>query len=171
MNKMSDTEFVYHLIFLLFSFCVIYPPTEFVALGLTINNIFASFLGSEDIEFVQYHLRRTSLTVVAHTLLPIIYIECYYLKFDHILEYNTEFYLKFLLWNSFVIFSFVLPIISIGIIWYWLKNDWECHPIVQNIKKYCNSGENWDRLAADINAEFRRFVLCTKEYINNFRSY
>lgn len=153
---MSETEFVYHLIFLLFSFCIIYPPTEFVSIGLTINHIFGTLLGAEDIEFVQYHLRRTCFTLIAHTFLPFLYITFYYLKFDDVIEYDANLFIQFMCWNSLVIFSLISPMIGIGCVYYWWRNDYERHPIVNNLRKYCNNDNNWERAAADVNAEFRR---------------
>lgn len=154
---MSDTEIVYHLVFLLFSYCVIYPPTEFVSTGLTINQLFSHFLGSEDIEFVQYHIRRTCLTLITHSFLPFLYVLFYYLKFEYIFEYGIDNnVLKFAFWNAFVIFAFTVPAIALAIAYYWYRNEWTNHPMVKNIQKYCNSGDVWDRVAADVNAEFRR---------------
>lgn len=153
---MSDTEIVYHLVFILFSYCVIYPPTEFVSTGLTLNQLFAHFLGSEEIEFVQYHIRRTCFTLVAHSFLPFLYVFFYYFKFDHIFEYGVDNVLKFMGWNSFALFALTVPTVTIGIAYYWYQNDWQNHPIAKNLQKYCNSGNEWDRVAADVNAEFRR---------------
>lgn len=153
---MSDTEIVYHLIFILFSYCVIYPPTEFESTGLTLNQLFSRFLGSEDIEFIQYHIRRTFLTLIAHSLLPFFYVLFYYFKFDYVFESSYENVLKAVCWNSFVVIAFLLPIIALAIAYCWYKNDWKNHPITKNLQKYCNHGIEWDRVAADVNAEFRR---------------
>lgn len=154
---MQEAEFVFSLVFTLFAFGIIYPPTEFESIGLTINNVFSTFLGSIDIEFVQYHLRRTCLTLFIHTLLPVIYVLCYRLKFGNLIEYNTESLPNFVAWNSFVIFAFILPIISAGIIYIWCKNDYSNHPIAKNLQKY--NHQSWLQAALDINAEYRRFLI------------
>lgn len=154
---MQEAEFVFSLVFTLFAFGIIYPPTEFESIGLTINNVFSTFLGSIDIEFVQYHLRRTCLTLFIHTLLPVIYVLCYRLKFGNLIEYNTEFFPNFVAWNSFVIFAFILPIISAGIIYIWCKNDYSNHPIAKTLQKY--NHQSWLQAAVDINAEYRRFFF------------
>lgn len=164
---MSETEIVYHLVFLLFSYCIIYPPTEFVSIGLTINQLFAHLLGSEEIEFVQYHIRRTCLTLVAHSLLPFLYIVSYYFKFDYIFESSTDNAFKFICWNTFVVFALIVPVFAIVIAYYWYQNDWRNHPIARNLQKYCNRGTEWDRVAADVNAEFRRYFSYF-EYVNMF---
>lgn len=152
---MQDSEFVFSLVFTLFAFGIIYPPTEFESIGLTINNIFSSILGNVDREFVQYHLRRTCLTLFVHTMLPLLYIVCYYLKFGNLIEYDVQFYAKFILWNSFIIFAIIVPVISTSIIYFWYKDEWTNHPIVQNLKKY--SRDSWHRAAMDINAEYIRY--------------
>lgn len=139
---------------MLLSFCIIYPPAEFQSIGLTIDNVFHSYLGSVDIEFVQYQLRRTCLTLFVHTILPLFYLVCYYLKFDSLLEYDTQHTLKFVCWNSFVIFALVIPVLSGLLIAYWRLNDYAKHPLVENLRKY--DQDSWLRAAADINSEYRR---------------
>ena len=61
----------YSLIYGFFCLCVIAPPTEFVSAGLTIQHIFSSFLGSEDMTFIEYHIKRTTVTAFMHSLLPL----------------------------------------------------------------------------------------------------
>lgn len=154
---MSEAEFVYHCIFFMFSFGIVYPPTEFVSIGLTINHMFVSLLGSAEIEFVQYHLRRTCLTQIAHAFLPLFYIVIYYLKFGVLFQYDaTDAPLTFLVWNSLVLLALLAPTIASGLVFYWQKNNWDNHPIVNNLRKYCNADKQWERIAADVNAEFRR---------------
>ncbi|XP_055315677.1 E3 ubiquitin-protein ligase TM129 [Sitodiplosis mosellana] len=149
---MQEAEFVFSLVFALFAFGIIYPPTEFESIGLTINNIFGTFLGTIEIEFVQYQLRRTCLTLFIHTILPTLYCVCYHLKFGDLIEYDVRSFPKFILWNSFILFAIVLPIISAGIIYYWWKNNYAMHPIIQNLRKYGNG----QQAAIDINTEYRR---------------
>lgn len=151
---MQEAEFVFSLVFALFAFGIIYPPTEFESIGLTINNVFQTFLGSIDIEFIQYHLRRTCLTLFVHSILPTLYIFCYSFKFGNLIEYDAQLFPKFILWNSFVIFAIILPVISAGIIYYWCKNEYSMHPVTQNLRKY--NRDNWLQAAIDINAEYRR---------------
>lgn len=62
---------VYSLIFALFALCIVFPPTEFCSAGLTLEGVFGHFLGDEQVAFVDYHLRRSTLTVVCHCCLPL----------------------------------------------------------------------------------------------------
>lgn len=157
---MSEEEFVYHLIFLLFAFCVIYPPTEFEAIGFTIDNFFGSFFGlGEELEFVQFHLRRTCFVVLVHAFLPLAYVVCYFLKFGiiFITDASTLFDANvFIAWNAFVIFAFTAPIYASAMVFIWHRNNWNRHPIVDNLRKYCNADSSWERVADDINTECRR---------------
>lgn len=65
-----STYFFYTLFYCLISGCIIYPPVEFVSTGLTIKTIFANWLGSETESFINYHIRRSVLTLFVHSLLP-----------------------------------------------------------------------------------------------------
>ncbi|XP_031616651.1 E3 ubiquitin-protein ligase TM129 [Contarinia nasturtii] len=159
--NMQEAEFGFSILFFLFSFGIIYPPQEFESVGLTINNVFSSYLGSSDIEFIQYHLRRTCLTLLIHSILPTLYVVCYYLKFGDIIEYNAEVFPIFVLWNFLIFFLMILPVISATVIYYWCKDNYANHPLAQNLQKY--SRENWIQAARDINAENRRDnKLCMK---------
>lgn len=61
----------YTLFYLLMSGCIVYPPTEFVSAGLTVKDIFANWLGSENEFFIQYHIRRSVITLLVHSMLPL----------------------------------------------------------------------------------------------------
>jgi len=69
-EKMSALLF-YTLFYLLMSGCIIYPPTEFVSAGLTVKDVFANWLGSENEFFIQYHIRRSVATLLLHSTLPL----------------------------------------------------------------------------------------------------
>ena len=67
----ESTEVVFSFTYLLVSLCFIAPPREFVSAGFTVQNMFSRYLGSEDLDFVGYHMRRTAATVFIHCSLPI----------------------------------------------------------------------------------------------------
>ena len=62
---------VFTIAYALVSLCFVAPPREFVSAGLTVQNILSGYLGSEDMDFVGYHLKRTTSTVLLHSLLPL----------------------------------------------------------------------------------------------------
>lgn len=70
-SKMVSNKFMFTIFYILVSLCFIAPPREFVSAGLTVQNLLSSYLGSEDMDFTGYHLKRTTATVVFHSLLPL----------------------------------------------------------------------------------------------------
>ena len=70
-SKMEEIVIVFTLAYLLVSLCFVAPPREFISAGLTVQNILSSYLGSEDMDFVGYHLKRTTATLLLHSLLPL----------------------------------------------------------------------------------------------------
>ncbi len=68
---MVSEELIFTLAYVLVSFCFLHPPSEFVSAGLTVQNLLGNFLGSEEMNFVYYHIKRTTATVIIHSLLPL----------------------------------------------------------------------------------------------------
>lgn len=149
---MEESEFCFHLLYILLAFCVIYPPVEFVSAGLTIDNLFKKYLRSEQQFFIQYHVQRTALTLFVHSQIPLIYIGIYYLKFWDGSDWNSDWKLNF--WYAISFLAILLPILSLLIIWSWSANNWEGHPISQRIKKFTNNNSRWETLAETINLEY-----------------
>lgn len=61
---------LFTLFYILVSVCFMFRTNEFISAGLTIEYIFDKYLGSEHDNFILYHIRKTSLTVFIHSLLP-----------------------------------------------------------------------------------------------------
>lgn len=68
---MTPEEFIFIIFYFMFCACIVAPPSEFVYAGLTVQNIFGNLLGSEQFDFVGYHTRRTTATLLTHSLLPL----------------------------------------------------------------------------------------------------
>ena len=68
---MASVQLVYTIAYVLVSICLITPPTEFVSAGLTVQNVLSNFLGSEEMNFIHYHIRRTTATLLFHSILPL----------------------------------------------------------------------------------------------------
>lgn len=68
---MDSPEVTFTLAYLVFAVCFVFTPNEFYSAGLTVQNLLSGWLGSEDAAFVPYHLRRTSATLLCHSLLPL----------------------------------------------------------------------------------------------------
>ncbi len=72
------------LFYFLFSFILIHPPTEIVSLGFTLQTIFSTYLGSEQLYFVEYHVKRILLQLAVHSFIPLgILIKHYLNKFKY----------------------------------------------------------------------------------------
>ena len=67
-RMISEVLFV-TVVYWMFGLIVLFPPSEAAAAGLTIDTLLDQWLGSESITFIQYHMRRTAVTCIVHTLL------------------------------------------------------------------------------------------------------
>ncbi|KAF7227903.1 transcript variant X3 [Nothobranchius furzeri] len=70
---MTSPELSFTLAYVTFAICIIFTPDEFRSAGLTVQNVFSSWLGSEDVDFLRYHLRRISVTILVQSALPLGY--------------------------------------------------------------------------------------------------
>lgn len=140
-------DFIITIVYFLFTACIIYPPTEFVTAGFTIPQIFDGILGSENVNFVSYHMRRTSITMVAHSFLPMGY----------------WFALYFGGWRSeWLLFTFVSCWMFVFLCLYkmicWWEYEKHGHPMVKTLLPYVPQGSDWRVVAADLNTEFKKLV-------------
>ncbi|XP_075228942.1 transmembrane protein 129 isoform X2 [Lycorma delicatula] len=62
---------VFTLFYLLVCVCFVFRTNEFVSAGITIESLLGSYLGSEFDDFIVFHVRRTSLTLLFHCVLPL----------------------------------------------------------------------------------------------------
>lgn len=69
--SMESPAVTFTLAYVVFAVCFVFPPDEVRSAGLTVQSLLAAWLGSEDAAFVQYHLRRSTGTLLAHSLLPL----------------------------------------------------------------------------------------------------
>lgn len=110
---------LYNIIYLLITFFLIYPPQEVQSAGLTLPVLFSSWLGSEQLCFVHYHIARISLTFVVHSFLPLGYYLFMSLNIPELglfPPYQTgtsEF------WRMFFMCSVLIPIGVGTMVYYW----------------------------------------------------
>ncbi|KAI5643588.1 putative transmembrane protein precursor domain-containing protein [Phthorimaea operculella] len=132
------------LVYILFSICVIYPPQEFSTAGFTIAQVFDNYLGSENVNFMGYHMKRITITVLIHSALPLGYI--------------------FFLWcggggGSWLLAgaagTAILPLLMLYRVVCWWENDKAKHPAVKALLPYVTPGSDWRVVAANLNTEFR----------------
>lgn len=123
--------------------------------------MFASYLGSESVLFVQYHINRSCLTLLIHSVIPVIYFMIYFLYFD--LSFGDSVLQYF--WILLIVLSVILPFAVLAMIYRYKTNNFENHPIPRILSKYSNSpSQSWTVVAAEINNEFRRTDKLVKKF-------
>ncbi|XP_046571270.1 E3 ubiquitin-protein ligase TM129-like [Haliotis rubra] len=153
----ESTVYVFFtLIFLFFCLLLVAPPTEFVSAGITIQNILSNFLGSEQMNFVYYHIRRTTATLLVHSLFPL----AYYITLGLFSPELELFYPWLIGWKGqiFLAFSLILPTVTGLLCLFWYRGKWNNHPISRQLSYLVNdSSSSWRSVASSIDVEFRRF--------------
>jgi hypothetical protein len=158
---MSEGEIGFNLLYLLLLFGLIYPPQEFVSAGFTIEHLFSQYLGSESILFVNYHINKSCLMMLIHSVIPVIYFIIYYLYFG--IDFSGSIFGMF--WYFLMMLAIILPFLTMALIYYYKLNNWENHPIPKILKKYCNSpDQKWTVVASEINNEYRRNDKLVKKF-------
>uniref|UniRef100_W5MYU1 Transmembrane protein 129, E3 ubiquitin protein ligase n=1 Tax=Lepisosteus oculatus TaxID=7918 RepID=W5MYU1_LEPOC len=151
---MEHPEVTFSLAYVVFVVCFVLTPNEFRSAGVTVQNIFSGWLGSEDLGFVQYHIRRTSVTILVHSVLPL----GYYLgmclaaadkNLWRIHQASDE-------WRIYFAAAVSLPVISGMLVFYWSRNRWGKHPISKTLAAHALPQSSWRAVASSINTEFRR---------------
>ncbi|EAT44886.1 AAEL003776-PA [Aedes aegypti] len=160
----QESAIVFTIFYALLCFCIVYPSTEFVSAGLTVDHVFSSTLGSEAMSFVQHHIRRTSLNLMVHSLLPVMYIRVYFMQFDQQSAGGTDgepdpYSPLALVWKGLIVAAVLLPGLVAGAIYYWSRKGWENHPIAKRLALFSDGNgqlPDWKAVAANINSEYRR---------------
>ncbi|KAL7302326.1 hypothetical protein TKK_0004989 [Trichogramma kaykai] len=159
---MSSSIITYSVAYSLISFCIVYPPTECEEAGLTIKTLLSGALGSESNEFIQYHIRRSCITLLIHSMLPLLYfVGLFLIPSD---DFNEYFSISENFWTLILFTCSLIYTISILVkISNWYNSKWKTHPIVKNLLVYCNDSSTFSSIANDINAEYRRIDKYTIE--------
>lgn len=162
---MDSPELSFSLAYFVFSVCFVFSPGEFLSAGITVQNLFSSWLGSEDLNFIQYQVRRTSTTLLVHSALPI----GYYLWMCCIVPEKQliNIYQVSDSWRLFFLFSLFLHLSVWLLVFYWSRNRWSNHPISRALRAHVTSAHvtsahvaspqvTWFSVASSVNTEFRR---------------
>ncbi|XP_049340102.1 E3 ubiquitin-protein ligase TM129 isoform X5 [Astyanax mexicanus] len=144
----------YTLGYIVFTVCVLFTPNEFRSAGLTVQNLFSSWIGSEDIGFIQFHLRRTALTLLIHCALPLGYYVgmCLAAPEENLFSIHSA----SSGWQLYFGLSATLQLFSVALVFYWSRNGWSNHPISHTLSKFALPQSSWRSVASSINTEFRR---------------
>ncbi|XP_073198863.1 E3 ubiquitin-protein ligase TM129 isoform X2 [Lepidochelys kempii] len=151
---MDSPAVTFTLAYLVFAVCFVFTPNEFRSAGLTVQNLLAGWLGSEDAAFVHYHLRRSTGTMLAHGLLPLgYYIGMCFAAPEKQLFY---FYQASEGWEIFFLLAVLAPTVTGILAYYWSRNGWDNHPLARTLAFHALPQSGWRAVASSINTEFRR---------------
>ncbi|XP_029805437.1 E3 ubiquitin-protein ligase TM129 isoform X2 [Suricata suricatta] len=151
---MDSPEVTFTLAYLVFAVCFVFTPTEFHSAGLTVQNLLSGWLGSEDAAFVPYHLRRTSATLLCHSLLPLGYYVGMCFAASEKQLYSPSQAPE--AWQLFLLLAVTLPTVTCTLIYYWSWDRWACHPLARTLALYALPQSGWWAVASSVNTEFRR---------------
>ncbi|XP_011059453.1 PREDICTED: E3 ubiquitin-protein ligase TM129 [Acromyrmex echinatior] len=129
--------------------------TKFVSAGLTVKDVFANWLGSENEFFIQYHIRRSVATLLLHSALPLGYVLGLFF-FNHIDPGKLLLVDGNYLGPLIVLCVIIAPLYILNKVLEWSAHNWATHPIAQNLSIYNNNNTPWTAVASDINTEYRR---------------
>lgn len=146
-----DPEIIFSLVYIVVAICFVLSPREFETAGLTVQRLFSSYLGSEDFDFIRYHLKRTAVTVIVHSCIPIGYYIGLGFASDRLNLFNLARAGQFASVLLLISISSALCGLLIARTWSW--DNWKYHPLCQDLAKH---GGTWMAVAAQINIEFRR---------------
>nr|CAD2183501.1 unnamed protein product [Meloidogyne enterolobii] len=153
----SFSEFLFFLILSAFLCLVVILPSDAMqSAGFTISKVFAFWLGDERFNFVEYHLRRTLLTIMVHASLPFLCFVglelCVPQPVFTPLPHNL---IQIMAYLSIAFSAATACFCSILYL-----NDWERHYMIRRLRLLNNPQDGpWRELAIQINIEVRRPML------------
>lgn len=155
---MTNPSIYFSIFYIVLTLCLVFPPPEFKSAGLTLEAIFQSWLGNEHELFVQYHVRRTTMNLFLHSMVPFGYIlGLEYVRAYSFPEVEHQFLATWSLsWTIYVVFATLIPLSVCAHFYWWFQDLLKNHPIAQKLAVYSNAGASWLTVASDINTEYRR---------------
>ncbi|KAM8938720.1 E3 ubiquitin-protein ligase TM129 [Pelodytes ibericus] len=151
---MESPEVTFTLAYLVFAVCFVFTPHEFQSAGITVQNLFSAWLGSEDMFFIHYHIKRTTATLLAHTFLPLGYFLGMCVAAPERELYN--FYKASEGLKVSILIAIILPSIASILTFYWSLKRWSNHPLARTLSHHALPQSSWRAVASSINTEFRR---------------
>ncbi|XP_023344212.1 transmembrane protein 129 [Eurytemora carolleeae] len=154
----APATIVFSLFYFIFCIGFVYQSKEFVGLGLSPENILSikDWVGSEEMDFVNFQIRRSCGTFILHSLLPFGYLIGYSYVTTQLDGNYSSMTLFWRAWpqmlNGLVV-SVLIPAALLSLVWYWYTTGWKDHPLVKKMRIY---SEDWKSLSKDLNTEFRR---------------
>eukprot|EP01134_Creolimax_fragrantissima_P006473 CFRG6473T1 len=102
--------------------CLIFPPPAFISMEFTVKGCFRGYIGEVENKFIDSELRRTSITIAAHSIiLALFFAGCeYYATYDGI---DVPVSVRM---GCIAIYLVCLAVV--GRIWYWTRSEFRGHP-------------------------------------------
>ncbi|XP_005996834.1 E3 ubiquitin-protein ligase TM129 [Latimeria chalumnae] len=151
---MERPEVTFTLAYVVFAVCFVFTPNEFHSAGLTVQNLLSGWLGSEDVDFTHFHIKRTTATALVHSLLPLGYYIGMCFAAPEKQLYNI--YQASGGWKLYLLVAAILPLFTGLLTYYWMHKQWSNHPIARTLADHALPQSGWRAVASSINTEFRR---------------
>ncbi|XP_050437108.1 E3 ubiquitin-protein ligase TM129 [Adelges cooleyi] len=143
----STSMLIYTLFYIIVSACFVFRTTEFVSNGLTVENLFETYIGKEFDAFVTHHIKRTALTVIVHSCIPFVYLLGTLIANDSETEFVYRHFYE-------LCCLALLPIICCcSVVFKWMSNDWANHPLALLLNRY--DPADWKLVANEISTEYQ----------------
>ncbi|KAA0709094.1 E3 ubiquitin-protein ligase TM129 [Triplophysa tibetana] len=151
---MDRPDTTFSLVYIVLSLCFVFTPNEFRSAGFTVQHMFSGWLGSEDISFIQHHIKRTTLTLIVHCFLPL----GYYIGMCFAAPEQNLLYIHHASqgWQIYLGLSLAIQLVSCAMAFYWSRRGWVNHPICKALSVHAPPNSSWRAVASSINTEFRR---------------
>ncbi|KAG8591210.1 hypothetical protein GDO81_000087 [Engystomops pustulosus] len=151
---MESPAVTFTLAYVVFAVCFVFTPNEFHSAGITVQNLLSGWLGSEDVAFIHYHVRRTTATLLVHSLLPLGYYIGMCFAAPEKQLYSV--YTAGEGWKMFALCAVILPTAVGFLALYWSQKRWSNHPLARTLCHHALPQSDWRVVASSINTEFRR---------------
>lgn len=151
---MNEVFVIYSLIYFILAFCFVYKTDLFISLGLTVENLFITYLGREQDNFIMYHIKRTCITTILHLSIP-------YGFFTGLSIFKAQKYFVMLVgevsWQIILFGSLSIPVYELFNLIFQYRQAWNFHPVVKKLKLFKNEHHNsWISVCNEINNEYKQ---------------
>lgn len=175
---MNEVFVLYSLIYTIITFCFVYKTDLFISVGLTVENLFESYLGREQDNFVMYHIKKTCITTILHLSIPLgkNSITCWSRdsvrkEITHVKHFITGFFTglsifkaqkHFVLllgdvsWQLILLGSLSIPVYALFVLIFQYQQEWSTHPVVKKLRLFQNDRmTSWKAVCNSINDEYK----------------
>jgi len=164
----AQASILFTLFYVLFWVCFFLQTKEFSSAGLSPENFLGMIgwlgqrpdgTGSEELKFLDYHIRKTSGTLILYASVPLVYLlgYTYFAFMENPNGWDEKTFQPEVASATswYFIVSVMMIVTASSIVFSWSINNWSHHPFVKKLSKYCVNN-SWTDVVKDINNEFRR---------------